>query len=122
MRYLLVTVCFCIHMFGSASANDGENSDEGPVVEFVFFVVSDPIEGMKAATAIVEDAKAFNDAIISVETYQSASNPNMLAQRITWKSLLEAKAAFEASEKFPNMTRFMELTTEMVLFDHFYKK
>lgn len=103
-------------------ANEAEKSNDGPVVELVIFVVNDPIEGMKAATAIVEDAKAFNDAIISVELYQSASNPNMLAQRITWKSLKAAKAAFAASEKFPNMMRLMDLTTEHVFFDHFYQK
>lgn len=122
MRYLLVTVFICIHMIGSAFANNEGNTDDGHVVEFVVFVVSDPVEGMKAATALVEDAKAFNDAIISAEIYQSASNPNMLAQRITWKSLLAAKAAFAASENFPNMQRIMKLTTEHVIFDHFYKK
>ena len=122
MRYLLITVFICIHMIGSAFANDEGNAHDGHVVEFVVFVVSDPIEGMKAATALVEDAKAFNDAIISAEIYQSASNPNMLAQKITWKSLPAAKDAFAASEKFPNMERIMKLTTEHVIFDHFYRK
>lgn len=122
MRYLLVTFCLCISLLGSVLALGSEKPVDESVVELVVFSVSDPVEGMKAARAIVADAKAFNDAIISAELYQSASNPNLIAQRIIWNSLTEAKAAIAASEKFPGMVRIMELTTEQVLFDHFYLK
>lgn len=122
MKYLLVTLCFCISTLGSVLALGADKPNDESVIELVVFSVSDPVEGMKAARAIVEDAKAFNDAIISAELYQSASNPNLIAQRIIWKSMKEAKAAFAASEKFPGMVKIMELTTEQVLFDHFYLK
>ena len=122
MRYLLVTLCLCISTLGSVLALGSEKPVDESVVELVVFSVSDPVEGMKAARAIVADAKAFNDAIISAELYQSASNPNLIAQRIVWNSLTEAKAAVAASETFPGMVRIMELTTEQVLFDHFYLK
>lgn len=122
MKYLIVILGLCTSMLSSVLALGADKSNDESVVELVVFAVSDPVEGMKAARAIVADAKAFNDAIISAELYQSASNPKLIAQRITWKSLTEAKAAFAASENFPGMVRIMELTTEQVLFDHFYLK
>jgi len=117
-----MTACFCIQLFNPTFANDETKMVEKPVVEFVIFKVSDPVEGIKAALALLEDAQAFNNAIISSEIYQSASDPYTIAQLITWKSLKEAKAAFAASENFPNMERIMGLITESKLFDHFYKK
>ena len=90
------------------------------VTEVVIFKVSDPDAGMSAARGIVEDAKAFNDAIISAELYQSASDSIVLTQRIVWESLEKAKAAFAASEQFPNMAKMMELVTDQIFMDHFY--
>jgi hypothetical protein len=90
------------------------------VTEIVIFKVSNSEAGMRAARGIVEDARAFNNAIISAELYQSASDPNLLTQRIVWESLEEAKAAFAASEQFPNMAKMMELVTDQVFMDHFY--
>ena len=92
------------------------------VVEIVIFKVSDPAEGMKAAREIIENAKAFNQAIILSEIYQSASDPNTITQRIIWKSLKDAKAAFAASSTFPGMANLMLLITEHVFFDHFYEQ
>ena len=88
--------------------------------EVVIFKVSDPDAGMNAARGIVADAKSFNDAIISAELYQSASDPHLLTQRIVWQSLEQAKAAFAASEQFPNMAKMMELVTDQIFMDHFY--
>ena len=88
--------------------------------EIVIFKVSNPETAMKVVYDLVEDAKAFNNSILSAELYQSVSDPNMFTQRIVWKSLEEAKAAFAASENFPNMAKLMELQTEEVFFDHFY--
>ncbi|MEM9716639.1 MAG: hypothetical protein AAF826_08985 [Pseudomonadota bacterium] len=102
-------------------ANAGEIMAK-EVTEIVIFKVSDPEAGMEAARLIVEDAKAFNNAIVSAEIYQSASDPNTIAQRITWTSIEEAKSAFEASPSFPNMEKAMAVMTEQVLFDHFYLK
>ena len=122
MKHLLIAIFFCIQPLSPVIANEGKEMNNKPVVEIVIFKVSDLVEGLKAARAIVEDAKAFNNAIISAEIYQSASNPNTIAQRITWKSLAEAKAAFAASESFPSMAKTMELTTEHVFIDHFYEQ
>lgn len=122
MKRLLIAVCFCLQLVNPVVANDGENMNTGPVVEIVIFKVSDPVEGMEAAREIVENAKAFNQAITSSEIYQSASNPNTISQRILWKSLGEAKAAFAASETFPGMVKMMALTTEHVFIDHFYEQ
>ena len=96
--------------------------NDKPAIEIVVFKVSDPEEGLNAARAIVEDARRFNDAIISAELYQSASDPATIAQRITWKSLDEAKAAFAASKDFPGMAKAMALMTEHVMFEHFYER
>lgn len=122
MKCLILTACLCVSILGSAPLFGSENSNDESVVELVVFGVSDPVEGMAAARAIVADARAFNDAIVSAELYQSASNPKLIAQRIIWKSLDEAKAAFAASEGFPGMARIMKVTTEYVLFDHFYMR
>lgn len=103
-------------------ATDGENMTTQTVVEIVIFKVSDPVEGMQAAREIIENAMAFNQAILLSETYQSAADPNTIAQRIVWKSLKEAKAAFAASETFPGMAKMMGLTTEHVFIDHFYEQ
>ena len=91
-------------------------------IVIVIFKVSDPGAGMSAARGIVEDARAFNDAIISAELYQSASDPNVLTQRIVWESVEKAKAAFAASEQFPNMGKLMGLITDQIFMDHFYLK
>lgn len=88
--------------------------------EVVIFKVSDPDLGMNAARGIVEDARAFNNAIISAELYQSASDPNVLTQRIVWESLEKAKSAIAASEQFPNMSKIAELMTDQIFMDHFY--
>lgn len=122
MKHLMIAIFFCTQLVHLASASEEADMTERPVVEIVIFKVSDPEEGMMAARAIVEDAKAFNNAIISAEIYQSASDPNTIAQRITWKSLEEAKAAFTASERFPSMKRVMEMMTEHLLLDHFYEQ
>ena len=74
---------------------------------------------MQAVRGIVEDARDFNNAIISAEIYQSASDPSRLTQWIVWKSIKEAKAAFSASEKFPNTVQLMEWVAEKVSFDYF---
>lgn len=89
------------------------------VTEMVMFKVKDPKQGMSAARGIVEDAKAFNHAIISAELFQSTSDPNLLTQCIVWESLEKAKAAFAASESFPNMEKMMGLVTEQVFMDYF---
>ena len=88
--------------------------------EIVIFKVNDPDAGKSAARGIVEDARAFNDAIISAELYQSASDPKVLTQRIVWQSIEKAKEAFAASEQFPNMAKMMGLITDHIFMDHFY--
>ena len=122
MKSLLIAICFYLQLVNPAVANDGEKMNTKPVVEIIIFKVSDAVEGMEAAREIVENAKAYNQAITSSVIYQSASNPNTILQRIVWKSLAEAKAAFAASEAFPGMAKMMELTTEHVFFDHFYQQ
>jgi hypothetical protein len=122
MKSLLIAICFYLQLVNPAVANDGEKMNTKPVVEIIIFKVSDPVEGVEAAREIVENAKAYNQAITSSVIYQSASNPNTILQRIVWKSLAEAKAAFAASETFPGMAKMMELTTEHVFFDHFYQQ
>ena len=84
------------------------------------FKVKDPEMGIQAARAVVEDAQAFNNAVVSSKVYQSATDPNLITQRIIWTSLVQAKAAFAASEGFANMGTLMGQITEQVSFDHFY--
>jgi len=91
------------------------------VVEIVVFKVTDSEKGLKAANAILEDAQAFNNAVVSADVYQSATDSNTIAQRIVWKSLVEAKAAQAASDTFPGMSALQNVMTELVVFDHFYK-
>jgi hypothetical protein len=122
MKHLLIAVTFCLQLINLVNANDGVNMTTQSVVEIVIFKVSDPVDGMKAAREIIENAKAFNQSIILSEIYQSASDPNTITQRIIWKSLEEAKAAFAASDTFPGMAKLMQLTTEHVFFDHFYEQ
>ena len=74
---------------------------------------------MQDERGIVKDARDFNNAMISAEIYQLASDPSRLTQWIVWKSIKEAKAAFSASEKFLNTVQFMEWVTERVPFDYF---
>ena len=83
------------------------------------FKASHAEAGMRAERSIVEDARDFNNAIISAEIYQSASAPSRLTQWIAWKSIKEAKAAFAASDKFLHTVQLMEWVTEKVPFDYF---
>ena len=105
-----------------AGAEDSPSTMAQPVVEIVMFKVSDPVEGLAAARAIVDDARAFSGAVLSADLYQSASDPSVIAQHITWRSLDDAKAAFAASEGFPNMKRAMAVMTEQILFEYFHPR
>lgn len=90
------------------------------VIEIVIFKVSAPEAGLQAARGIVEDAKKFNNGIISAELYQSTTDPALITQRIIWDSLEKAKAAFAASEQFPNMAKMMTLITDQIFMEYFY--
>jgi|GEM_PF-4877462 len=91
-----------------------------PVTEITVFRVSDATEGLKTAHAIIQDARQYTDAIIDSDTYQATNDPKLIVQRITWRSLKDAKETFAASESFPNMQKMMGLMTEQILFDYFY--
>lgn len=130
MKRILITmmIYLCLPNLANANENNAMKNEKMPgpanlnVVEIVIFRVSDPEEGMNAARALIVDAKAFNNAILDVELYQSASDPNTIAQKITWSSMKEAKEAFAASTEFPSMKKTMELMTENLVFDHFYQQ
>jgi len=118
VKHLVLAAFIALFTINSAFANE-ENNSENPVVEIVVFKVTEPEAGIEAALALIEDATAFNNAIISSEIYQSASDPNTIAQRIVWKTLKDAKDAVVASEKFPNMEVAQQVISEILVFDHF---
>ena len=122
MNFIFRTTIATLVALFTLGCTNVESTTGDAVVEIVIFKVSDPAEGLKSARALVEDAKAFNDGIVSAELYQSLSSPNTIAQRIRWKSLEHAKAAQAASSEFENMARVIELTTESVIFDHFAER
>jgi len=82
VKHLVLAVFVGLFTVNSAIANEQSNS-ENPVVEIVVFKVTEPEAGIEAALALIEDATAFNNAIISSEIYQSASEKLLI---FFWRS------------------------------------
>lgn len=112
---LMLAATFFIHLQLFA-ADDLINED--CVMELVVFKVKDPLIGIKIAQSVVEDARAFNNGIIKDEIYQSANDPHVIVQRITWKSLEKAKEALAAFDTFPNASDLSEQLEDVIFFDH----
>ncbi len=88
------------------------------IQEIGVFRVTNAEAGLAAAQAIVADAKAYNNAIITHSIFQDLTDSTVLVQHITWCSLDAVKDAFIHSEGFPHMPEMMALMSESLYFGY----